>query len=83
MVVAVLETEFRFELPAILGVAAVVDASLFWQVWLFFSKHPPLDVGEYYEAGITSLLLYIVCVLVWLLLSDVRRKEARLANNFA
>jgi len=81
MVVAVLEAAFRFELPAILGVVTVVDISLFWQVWLFFSKHPPQDVGEYYEAGITSLLFYIVGVLVWLLLADLRRKEARLANN--
>ncbi len=44
-------------------------------------KHPPTDVGEYYEAGISSLLFAIVGVLVWLLLADVRRKEARLANN--
>jgi hypothetical protein len=56
MVVVVLEAAFRFKLPAILGVVAVIDASLFWQVWLFFSKHPPLDVEEYYEGGITSLL---------------------------
>ena len=81
MVVAVLEAAFRFEFPAILAVVTVVDLSLFWQVWLFFSKHPPLDVGEYYEAGITSLLFYIVGVLVWLLLADLRRKETRLANN--
>ncbi len=81
MVVAVLEAAFRFEFPAILAVVTVVDLSLFLQVWLFFSKHPPLDVGEYYEAGITSLLFYIVGVLVWLLLADLRRKEARLANN--
>ena len=64
MVVAVLEAAFRFELPAILAVVTVVDFSLFWQVWLFFSKHPPVDVGEYYEASITSLLFYIVGVVV-------------------
>jgi len=81
MVVAVLEAAFRFELPAILGVVTVVDISLFWQVWTFFGKHPPLDVGEYYEAGISSLLFAIVGVLVWLLLSDLRLKELRLANN--
>ena len=81
MVVAVLEAAFRFELPAILSVVTVVDVSLFWQVWWFFRKHPPLDVGEYYEAGITSLLFYIVGVLVWLLVTDLRRKENRLASN--
>jgi signal transduction histidine kinase len=80
-VVAVLEAAFRFELFAIIGVVTVVDISLFWQVWWYFGKHPPLDVGEYFEAGITSLLFAIVGVLVWLLLADLRRKEDRLANN--
>jgi signal transduction histidine kinase len=81
MVVAVLEAAFRFELPAIIGVVTVVDVSLFWQVWWFYSSHPPTDVGEYFEAGITSLLFAIVGVLVWLLVADLRRKETRLANN--
>jgi two-component system, NtrC family, sensor histidine kinase HydH len=81
MVVAVLEAAFRFELIAILGVVTVVNVSLFWQVWWYFNRHPPLDVGEYYEAGIGSLLFAIVGVLVWLLLADLHRKEIRLANN--
>lgn len=81
LVVPVLEAAFRFALPSILTVVTVVDASLFWQVRWFFDKHPPLDVGEYYEAGITSVLFFIVGVLVWLLLVDLRAKEAGLANN--
>lgn len=81
MVVAVLEAAFRFELIAIAGVVVTVNVSLFWQVWSYFAKHPPLDVGEYYEAGISSLMFGIVGVLVWLLVGDLRRKEMRLANN--
>lgn len=81
MVVAVLEAAFRFDLFAIVGVVGVVDFSLFWQVWWFYKGHPPVDVGEYFEAGITSLLFATVGVLVWLLLRDLRRKELRLASN--
>ena len=81
LMVPVLEAAFRFELPAIVAVVTVVDVSLFWQVRWFFDKHPPLDVGEYYEAGITSVLFFIVGFLVWLLLADLRTKDARLANN--
>ena len=81
MVVAVLEAAFRFELLAIVGVVTAVDFCLFWQVWWFYAKHPPTDVGEYFEAGIASLLFAIVGVVVWLLLADLRRKETRLANN--
>jgi len=77
----VLEAALRFELPAVLGVVAVVDVSLFWQVWWFYSRHPPTDVGEYFEAGTASLLFAIVGVLVWLLVVDLRQKELRLANN--
>ena len=77
----VLETALRFELPAVLGVVAVVDVSLFWQVSWFYSRHPPTDVGEYFEAGTASLLFAIVGVLVWLLVADLRQKELRLANN--
>ncbi|HET9308087.1 MAG TPA: ATP-binding protein [Candidatus Sulfotelmatobacter sp.] len=77
----VLEAALRFELLAVLGVVAVVDVSLFWQVWWFYSRHPPTDVGEYFEAGTASLLFGIVGVLVWLLVADLRQKELRLANN--
>lgn len=77
----VLEAALRFELLAVLGVVAVVDVSLFWQVWWFYSRHPPTDVGEYFEAGTASLLFGIVGVLVRLLVADLRQKELRLANN--
>ncbi len=81
MVVAVLESAFRFKLMPTLAVITVVDVSLFVQVWWYFEHHPPLDVGEYYEAGTTSVLFLIVGTLVWLLLAGLRRKEERLANN--
>jgi signal transduction histidine kinase len=77
----VLEAALRFELTAVLGVIAVVDVSLFWQVWWFYSRHPPTDVGEYFEAGTASLVFGIVGVLVRLLVADLRQKELRLANN--
>ena len=77
----VLEAAFRFRLSTLLGVIAACDfACFFWQ-WRFFVKHPPVDVGEYIEAGTASLMLAIVGVLVWLLVRDLRRKETRLADN--
>lgn len=77
----VLEAAFRFRFTTVLGVIAVSDfACFFWQ-WRFFVKHPPVDVGEYIEAGTTSLMLAVAGVLVWLLVRDLRRKELSLANN--
>ena len=77
----VLEAAFRFRFGMLLGVIAASDfACFFWQ-WRFFAKHPPIDVGEYIEAGTTSLMLAVVGVLVWLVIRDLRRKETRLADN--
>jgi two-component system, NtrC family, sensor histidine kinase HydH len=77
----VLEAAFRFRFSMLLGVIAASDfACFFWQ-WRFFVKHPPVDVGEYIEAGTISLMLAMVGVLVWLLVRDLRRKETRLADN--
>jgi two-component system, NtrC family, sensor histidine kinase HydH len=81
IVVPVLEVGFRSHVLAVLGVVTVADFSLFWQVWWYYRQHPPLDVGEYFEAGISSLLFAIAGVLVSLLLADLRRKETSLANN--
>lgn len=81
MIVAVLEVAFRFELPSILAVLMLVSLSMFGQVWWYFRAHSPLDVGEYFEAGTSSLLFATVAVLVWLLVGDLRRKETHLANN--
>ncbi len=77
----VLEAAFRLRFSMLIGVILASDfAAFFWQ-WRFFVKHPPVDVGEYIEAGTTSLMLAVVGVLVWLVVRDLRRKETHLANN--
>jgi len=81
LILPVLEAAFRFRFITVLGVvAASAFACFFWQ-WQFFVKHPPVDVGEYIEAGTTSLTLALAAVLVWLLVRDLRRKGSTLADN--
>jgi signal transduction histidine kinase len=77
----VLEAAIRFHFSMVLGVIAASDFACFLWQWRFFVKHPPIDVGEYIEAGTTSLMLAMVGVLVWLLVRDLRRKQTRLADN--
>ena len=81
MVVPILEAAFRFELLTVFGVVTIADLSLFLWVWRYFEKHPPLEVGEYFEAGTTSLVFVMVGVVVWLLVRGLREREARLATN--
>ena len=81
MVVPILEAAFRYELPTVLAVTSVGGFSLFFWVWRFFEKHPPLEVGEYFEAGTTSLMLLMVGIVVWILVRGLRQREVSLASN--
>lgn len=82
-VIPILEAAFRFHLATVLGVVSVAGFYNFIWVWRFFQRHPPLDVGEFFETGITFLIFLIVGVLVWRLVNDLRDQENRLAQNSA
>ncbi len=82
-VIPILEAAFRFHLVTVLGVVSVASFyNVIW-VWEFFQRHPPMDVGEYFETGITGSIFLIVGVLVWRLVNDLRDQEKRLAQNLA
>jgi len=40
-----------------------------------------VDVGEYFEAGTSSLMFLLVGVVVWMLVNNLREKQGRLAEN--
>lgn len=82
-VVPILEAAFRFHLITVLGVVSIASFYNFIWVWRYFQRHPPLDVGEYFETGITGLIFLIVGVLVWRLVNDLRDQDKRLAHNLA
>jgi len=81
LLIPILEAAFRFHLITVIGIVTVSDFLLFLWVWDYFQHHPPTDVGEYFEAGITSLMFVVVGVLVWQLVNDLREKQANLACN--
>jgi signal transduction histidine kinase len=80
-VVPVLVAAFRFSVPALVGVVGVATFMNFATTEFYFRHHPPPDVGEYFEAGVSSLLFAIVGLLVWLLVRQIRVNENNLARN--
>ena len=82
MVVPILVAAFRLALPATLAVVALVDFINFFGVWHYAREHPYAP-AEYFEAGTVSLIYTVVGVLVWLLVSHLQQKEARLSQSLA
>lgn len=80
-VVPTLIAAFRLSLPAVLGVVAVGSLLNFAAVDYFFRHNPPADVGEFFEAGISTLIFALVGLLVWLLMRQIREHENNLARN--
>ena len=81
MIIPILEAAFRFSfLPTIL-VVAVADALSFFWVWEYYRVHPSQQFNEYVEAGTVSLIYTLVGIIVWVLVTRLKQKELRLANN--
>jgi signal transduction histidine kinase len=80
-IVPVLVAAFRFSLPAVVSVVSVATFLNFASLDYFFRIHPPVDSGEFVEAGINSLILGMAALLVWLLVKQIRENENYLATN--
>jgi signal transduction histidine kinase len=81
MVVPILEAAFRLSLAETLGVIALADSLNFFCVWRYFQAHPPARISEYFEQGTIAMIYAAAGILVWLLVSNLRAKDAHLADN--
>ena len=72
MVIPLLDAAFRLNLIALLAIIALADFLSFVEIYNIAS------ISKYFEAGNLSLLYTIVGVLVWLLVNNLRGREAEL-----
>lgn len=80
MIVPILQAAFRLSLRATCAVVCCAVGLTFFWVWAYFRMHPPVDISEYYEAATISLMFAVLGPLVWLLVNDLRKREANLAQ---
>ncbi len=83
MVVPVLEAAFRLRLVSTLAVVAAASFLDFFWIWHYSNTREPVAAIEYFEAGTISLIYLIVGLLVWLLVTHLRKKEAHLTRNLS
>jgi len=81
LVVPVLESAFRLPWIATVGVVSVAGLFDFFWVWWYFQSHPPVVIGEYFEAVTISLIYIVMGSLVWLLADNLRRGRQRLEQS--
>jgi signal transduction histidine kinase len=74
MLLPVLEAAFRLGLGATIAVAVLADFICFFGAY-------GLKFGEYIESGAMSVIFTVMAILVWLLVNNLREREARFVNN--
>ena len=79
--VPVLLAAFRLSLPAVVAVIGAASFLNFAATEYFFRRHPPADIGEFFEAGVSALVFAMVGLVVWLLMKQIRDHENILARN--
>ena len=80
-IVPVLVAAFRLSLPAVVSVVSTAAVLNFASIDYYFRHHPPVDAGEFFEAGISSLIFAIAALLVWLLVRQIRENENHLGEH--
>ena len=81
LVVPVLESAFRLPWYATVVVVSVAGSLDFFWVWWYFESHPPVVIGEYFEAGTISLIYVVMGLLVWLLVNNLRQGQQKLRQS--
>ncbi len=74
MLLPILEAAFRLGLGATIAVVVLAD-------FISFMGAYGLKFGEYIEAGAMSVIYSVMGVLVWLLVNNLRTREAKFVHN--
>ncbi len=74
MLLPVLEAAFRLGLGATIAVAVLAD-------FITFLGAYGMRFGEYIEAGAMSVIYTVMAILVWLLINNLREREAQFIRN--
>jgi two-component system sensor histidine kinase HydH len=74
MLLPILEAAFRLSLGVTIAIIALAD-------FISFLGAYGLKFGEYIEAGAMTVIYSVMGVLVWLLVNNLRTREARFARN--
>ena len=74
MLLPILEAAFRLGLSATIAVVVLAD-------FISFLGAYGMKFGEYIEAGAMSVIYTVMAVLVWLLVNNLREREAKFVRN--
>jgi len=82
MSVPVLQAAFRYSLRGTLSIVALANFLNFFWIWQYGRLHGgQVAADEYVEAGTISFIYTVTGIVSWIIVNNLRRKEAFLADS--
>ncbi len=81
MVIPVVAAAFRYTPAGIVVVVAATTGLTFLEVWIYYRRHAPMGVTEYFEATNVVLVYAVVATVVAFLVRQLRRDRDRLGSS--
>lgn len=81
MIIPIIQAAYHFNLLKTLAVAGLAIILTFAEVWIYFYRKPPVDYGEFFEAATVALIFFVVGLVVWLLVGNLREEESKLQES--
>ncbi len=83
LAIPILQAAYNFGLvPTTFTIAGAIAVIFFW-MHHYFQMHPPALASEYLEAGMISVIFSLMGFIVWFLVTQLKRQQARLTENMA
>jgi len=83
LAVAILQCAYHFGLIANLFTITAAISMMFAWAHHFFKLHPPSRPTEFFESGMISVIYALMGPLVWYLVNQLSKREAKLLENMA
>ncbi len=81
MLLPIVAAAFRFSRPGIVAVVATAGVLNLVELLLFYRKHPPFRLLEFYEAAVLILMYVVAALVVGYLAGQLRQDQARLKQS--
>lgn len=81
LAIPVLQSAFLLGLTATVVTIVAADAAIFLWLWHYFAVNPPASGAEYLEGGMLAIVYWLMGLLVWFLVSQLRSNQKQLSGT--
>ncbi len=81
MIIPIVQAAYNFSFPKTLAIVSTASMLTVLEVWIFYQRKPPVDFGEFFEAATVTLIFFVIGIVVWLLVGNLRQRQNEIRQS--